>query len=208
MINVYTSGCGNKPTHVLMGQEGEEYDLGKAEMLGYLDHISNEKIDYSILCDRDDLTTRMNDDDDDEDYSDENDKVRAETTDLDDVEEDYLDDNDVGNVEEEEEIDTGGVKNDVGKAMFTCLPSKALMELGRVAELGARKYGLHNYRKGLKLSRTLDAGMRHLLAAMDGEKNDQVDGNDHLISTAWNCLVAYQMLIEHPELDDRYKGDE
>lgn len=98
-----------------------------------------------------------------------------------------------------------GKKNDAGKEMFTCLPAKALLELGKVAELGARKYGLHNYRKGIAVSRTLDAAMRHLLKAMDGEKNDPIDGNDHLASAAWNCLVALNTLIERPDLDDRWK---
>ncbi len=41
-----------------------------------------------------------------------------------------------------------GKKNDAGKPMFSCLPPDALLELGKVAELGARKYGNHNYRKG------------------------------------------------------------
>lgn len=103
--------------------------------------------------------------------------------------------------------DSGGIKHDDGKPQFTCLPTKALFELGKVSALGANKYGMHNYRKGIKVSRLLDAAMRHLLAAMQREELDPVDGNNHLASVAWNALVAFQMIQEHPELDDRYNGD-
>ncbi len=98
----------------------------------------------------------------------------------------------------------GGKKNDTGKPMFSCLPPDALMELGKVAELGARKYGLHNYRHGIKVSRILDAAFRHLIAAVGREDHDPVDGNNHLASAAWNMLSALQMIKDHPELDDRY----
>ncbi len=101
-----------------------------------------------------------------------------------------------------------GKKNDAGKPMFSCLPPDALFELGKVAELGARKYGLHNYRNGIKVSRILDAAFRHLIAAIGNEDKDPIDGNNHLASAAWNCLSALQMIKDHPNLDDRYKKEE
>lgn len=104
------------------------------------------------------------------------------------------------------ERDTGK-KNDDGKPMFNCLPQDALMELGRVAALGARKYGQHNYRKGIKVSRYIDAAFRHLIAATNGEEEDQAEGNNHWISVAWNALVIYQSLLDDPSLDDRYKKE-
>jgi hypothetical protein len=111
-------------------------------------------------------------------------------------------------VEAEEKLQdlTGGVKHDDGKPMFTCLPPDALLELGNVAALGAKKYGLHNYRNDLTVSRFLDAAMRHLLLAIKGEEKDPKDGNNHLASAAWNALAAYQTLKDHPELDDRHKA--
>lgn len=98
-----------------------------------------------------------------------------------------------------------GTKHDKGKPMFSCLPPEGLKQLGVVAEMGARKYGLHNYRKGIQVSRTLDAAFRHLLAAMSGDDFDKEDGNNHLASCAWNVLVALQTIKDHPTLDDRYK---
>jgi hypothetical protein len=98
-----------------------------------------------------------------------------------------------------------GTKEDQGKPMFSCLPTGALIELGKVAELGVRKYGAHNYRHDIKVSRFLDAAFRHLLSACEGEDKDPVDGNNHLASAAWNALAALQVLKDNPELDDRYK---
>ena len=119
------------------------------------------------------------------------------------------DEKDYMEVEKDVIIETkiGGTKHDKGKPMFSCLPPDGLLELGRVAELGARKYGLHNYRAGIKVSRTLDAAFRHLIAAMSGEDCDPVDGNNHLASAAWNMLVGLQTIKDHPELDDRYKKE-
>ena len=98
-----------------------------------------------------------------------------------------------------------GNKNDTGKPMYSCLPPEGLKQLGIVAELGARKYGVHNYRKGIQVTRTLDAAFRHLIAAVSGKDVDEKDGNNHLASVAWNVLVALQTIKDHPELDDRYK---
>lgn len=108
-------------------------------------------------------------------------------------------------VSKDAEIVASGTKQDAGKPMFTCLPMDAMMELGKVAELGARKYGLHNYRKGLKVSRLLDAAFRHLIAATNGENEDPVDHNNHLASVAWNALAALQALKDDPINDDRYR---
>ncbi len=107
---------------------------------------------------------------------------------------------------EEKPAEKVGHKNDNGKPMFSCLPPDALMELGKVAALGATKYGLHNYRNGIQVSRLLDAAFRHLIAAINGEDADKTDGNNHLASVAWNALAALQILKDKPELDDRYKG--
>lgn len=97
-----------------------------------------------------------------------------------------------------------GLKFDESKPMFSCLPPHGLTELGKIAALGASKYGKDNYRSGIKVSRLLDAAYRHLIAASDGKDHDEVDGNNHLASVAWNVLAALQVIKDYPELDDRY----
>ena len=97
-----------------------------------------------------------------------------------------------------------GLKFDDNKPMFSCLPPHGLTELGKIAALGASKYGKDNYRGGIKVSRLLDAAYRHLIYASDGKDHDEVDGNNHLASVAWNVLAALQVIKDYPELDDRY----
>ena len=98
-----------------------------------------------------------------------------------------------------------GTKHDSQKPMFACLPPDAMLELGKVAELGARKYGHHNFRKGIEGHRYIDAAFRHLLKFISGENVDPNDGNNHLASAAWNCLAVLQAIKDDPSLDTRYK---
>jgi hypothetical protein len=98
-----------------------------------------------------------------------------------------------------------GLKFDEGKPTFSSLPPLGLRELGKTNALGRAKYGDHNWRKGITVSRSFDAIMRHWLAALSGEECDPIDGNNHLAAIAWNALVAIQMINDRPDLDDRYK---
>lgn len=98
-----------------------------------------------------------------------------------------------------------GNKEDNGKPMFSCLPPEGMLELGMVEKIGVKKYGRHNYRNGIEVSRLTDAIMRHWIAFVNGEDRDKDDGNHHLAAIAWNALVAIQMIKDKPELDDRHK---
>lgn len=59
------------------------------------------------------------------------------------------------------------------KTPFALIPGPALVFMARVFKLGAEKYGAHNWRLQA-VSRTvyLEAGLRHILAALDGENAD------------------------------------
>lgn len=102
-------------------------------------------------------------------------------------------------------VNLTGTKHDLHKPMFACLPPDALLELGKVAELGARKYGHHNFRNGIESHRYIDAAFRHIIKYMTGEDTDPDDGNNHLASGAWNLLAALQATIDDSDLDTRYK---
>jgi hypothetical protein len=83
-----------------------------------------------------------------------------------------------------------GIKHDSGKPMFHCLDAEALLDLGRVAEFGARKYGLENWRQVDDASRRyFDAAIRHLLASRSA-MCDNDSGLPHLAHAAWNCLAC------------------
>ena len=107
----------------------------------------------------------------------------------------------------EDKEDSLGKKYDQDKPIFSCLPPDGLIELGKIAQLGAKKYGENNWRKGIRVTRLIDAAYRHLISASSGKDYDEVDGNNHLASAAWNCLVAIQMIKDNKEMDDRYKSN-
>ncbi len=87
-----------------------------------------------------------------------------------------------------------GIKFDQGKPEPCLLSSIALMEMSKVATLGAKKYGPHNWRKGMKWSRILNAVMRHILQFQNSEDPDEESGVSHLAHAAWGlmALIEYQ----------------
>jgi len=95
------------------------------------------------------------------------------------------------------------IKHDAGKARFSLLPPKPLMELIQVFTTGAEKYGEGNWQKGLKWIRTFDAVQRHLWAWRSGENKDPEDGLSHLSHAAWGMFALMEYARTHPEMDDR-----
>ena len=66
-----------------------------------------------------------------------------------------------------------GIKYDGEKPEMYLLPPLATLEVGKVLTYGAKKYNPENWRKLDKLQeRYASAAMRHILAHMAGEKND------------------------------------
>lgn len=64
----------------------------------------------------------------------------------------------------------------------------ALLELGRVAAMGAEKYDAFNYLKGFDWRLHVDAAMRHLLLFWLGEDRDEESGAHHCAHAAWHLL--------------------
>lgn len=98
-----------------------------------------------------------------------------------------------------------GDKKDQGKPPLGLIPSDFLFELGRVLDFGAKKYDSHNWRKGIKWSRMIDASLRHIASWKEGEDLDAESGLSHLAHAA--CCLAFLVSYEkrRPEFDDRYK---
>lgn len=87
---------------------------------------------------------------------------------------------------------TEGVKFDSNKPRLSLVSPYALLELGKVAEMGARKYADNNWRKGMNWSRLLDASYRHILLYQQNESEDKESGCSHLIHAAWNLMALYE----------------
>jgi hypothetical protein len=96
-----------------------------------------------------------------------------------------------------------GIKHDKGKPRLDLMSGPALFELGKVFEIGSRKYGDRNWEKGLKWGRVFAALMRHAWRFWMGEQYDTEDGQHHLASVMWCAMV-----LLHYDLHDRYKQDD
>lgn len=98
-----------------------------------------------------------------------------------------------------------GRKDDEGKVPLGLMSGKALIEVSKVLLHGEKKYGRHNWRKGIEWQRLLNAAMRHVVAFNDGEDKDEETGLSHIA----HAICALMFLLEEEEtrrdLDDRYK---
>jgi hypothetical protein len=77
----------------------------------------------------------------------------------------------------------------------------------KVAEMGAVKYGDHNYRKGMPVTKYINAAFRHIFVEWlwKGIDIDPESKLPHLAHGAWNVLSALEQMLTKPELDDRWK---
>lgn len=77
------------------------------------------------------------------------------------------------------------------------------LELTRVCELGAEKYGAYSWQKGVNVSLLFEAAWRHLSDHLDGYKTNSDDGNClHLSHALWQVLAALWMQTNKPEFVD------
>lgn len=103
---------------------------------------------------------------------------------------------------------TGGLKADGAKPPVDLLSTAALLATAEVLGFGARKYATHNWRKGIEWSRVLAAAMRHIIAFNAGQDLDPETGLSHLAHASCCIMFLLEYQLTHPELDDRYKGEE
>lgn len=102
--------------------------------------------------------------------------------------------------------DVAGTKYDGGKPRMELLDSKWVEEVAKVLTFGAQKYAAHNWRGGISQGRLVGAAMRHLLAYNNGEDIDPESGLSHLAHASCCLMFAHWTLVNHPELDDRWKS--
>ncbi len=101
--------------------------------------------------------------------------------------------------------ETGGKKNDDGKAPWHLAPWDAFLEIVWILAFGAKKYAERNWEEGIVFSRLYSALQRHLTAWwQDGEDNDPETGKSHL-AHAGCCLVFMLAFVVRgrTDLDNR-----
>lgn len=84
--------------------------------------------------------------------------------------------------------DGGGMRKDEGKNMLDLIPPEWIWGLGEVLTQGAEKYAVRNWERGMKWSKMVGCGMRHIFKFVCGERYDPESGCHHLLHAAWNIL--------------------
>jgi len=98
-----------------------------------------------------------------------------------------------------------GTKYDSGKPRMTLIPVEFLVGLGKALTFGAKKYDAHNFKKGILLSRLLDAAERHLKLESVGVEEDRDSKLPHWAHAAASLAMYAFIKKWHPDMDDRYK---
>lgn len=93
------------------------------------------------------------------------------------------------------------------KPQLHLIPLPALLPVARVMELGAAKYGPHNWRD-TPIAHTpyISAMMRHLIAYSGGEDLDPESGQSHLAHIASGAMILLDAVLAGVAKDDRPGG--
>lgn len=84
------------------------------------------------------------------------------------------------------EFDTGARRDSPeGRGRFDLLQPHGILEVAKLLEAGANKYGERNWEKGIPVKRFIESALRHLNAALMQDQSEP-----HLVQAAWNCLCA------------------
>lgn len=102
----------------------------------------------------------------------------------------------------------GGLKHDDEKLPMGLMPRSALEQVAAVLAHGAHKYSAHNWRKGISVQRNIDAALRHIVAANEGENLDADSGLPHFAHAICDLMFVIETLRARPDLDDRYHREE
>lgn len=76
-----------------------------------------------------------------------------------------------------------------GKPRLGLIPPQIIEGLGAVLTFGAKKYGDHNWKKGLSDENCLSSCLRHIMKYQRGEVYDEESGLHHLAHAA--CNLAF-----------------
>lgn len=98
--------------------------------------------------------------------------------------------------------ETGGRK-EVKLARADLVPVFPFMQLAEHYGRGALKYADRNWELGYPFSVSYAALIRHVMQWWGGEEFDEETGSHHLTAVAWHAFALRQLVVTHPERDDR-----
>lgn len=96
-----------------------------------------------------------------------------------------------------------GIKNDTGKPAFDLIEPHFLEDVAKVLTVGAKKYDVDNWKRGMSLGKAMGGVMRHLWAVLKGEWLDPETGLSHLAHAT--CGI---MFIHYFKRTDGFKPDD
>lgn len=97
---------------------------------------------------------------------------------------------------------TGGQKG-VKLTQVGALDPVALIEVGRVAGMGANKYAAFNYLKGFDWANAYNAMQRHANLFWSGEDRDPESGLPHIAHAAWMAMALVSFYLRGIGTDTR-----
>lgn len=104
---------------------------------------------------------------------------------------------------EKETFENGAWRDtQVGKGRYDLIPYDCLERVAVHYENGARKYGDHNWQKGMKSTRYFSSAIRHLSKYMLGSRDE-----DHLSAAIWNIMAIMWNEIHMSDYHD-IKGEQ
>jgi hypothetical protein len=100
-----------------------------------------------------------------------------------------------------------GLKFDKNKEPLQLLPYESLKEIAKVLDFGAQKYGIYNWKKGIRYSRLIGAALRHIYKFNEGIDLDEETKTLHIANACANLMFLIWMYIHRKDLDDRDKNE-
>ena len=96
------------------------------------------------------------------------------------------------------------IKHDADKLRYL-VPAGMEDQIAEVYDLGARKYGIGNYRNAecLEPGRLLSATRRHVSAWRQGEMNDPETGYHHLVHAAVSLMLLAEIDQDIPKATEQ-----
>lgn len=99
-----------------------------------------------------------------------------------------------------------GKRFNEGKPAWHLLPIEVLEGAVRVMMMGAKKYGVYNWQKGMSWLVVYDCLMRHLHAWKQGEDYDKESGELHLSHVVCNGVFLLYYHVHKRGEDDRQEN--
>ncbi len=102
------------------------------------------------------------------------------------------------------EFDRPAIKHDRDKVKWGLMPFEALEEVAKVMTYGAAKYSTNNWRGGMGYLRLVSAALRHIVAWVGGQDEDEETGVSPLAHAC--CCLLFLITYEKTKTgrDDRF----